>query len=71
MCGYSAGSQPVRKRTREYIVNRRAEWAYAVADAQMRFDELDRELRDFDKAKEAERRAIAELDALATKSGAS
>lgn len=53
MCGYSAVSQPVRKRTREDIVNRRAEWAHAVANAQQRFDELDRELREWDKARDA------------------
>jgi hypothetical protein len=53
MCGYSAGSQPVRKRTREDIVEQRARFATDVDYAQMRFDELDRELREWDKARDA------------------
>lgn len=64
MCsgGHSA-EKPKRERTREDIARDRATAAYAVEDAQQRFNNLDRELREFDLIAEAERRVAYELNA--------
>ena len=53
MCGYSAGSHLVRQRTRDDIARERALYAFEVERAQQRFDELDRELREWDKPRDA------------------